>query len=120
MRGQHRKLYTNGVPSVQSICPHTSYALTKALLAPRHRRYEKCLCTRILTPVGNQLPHPISKINPRVRQRLSWGRTIAVLGYRQTRRGETDERTHGCEGRHHLQLVSRLPSGLHERRRNIS
>jgi hypothetical protein len=87
VRGRHRGFYADGVPSVQSTCQHTSYGLTKATLTPRHGRYEKCLCAGILTPVGNQLPHPVSKINPRVRQRLSWGRTIAALGYRQTRRG---------------------------------
>ena len=55
----------------------------------RHGKYEKCLCARILTPIGNQLPHLVSKINPCVRQRLSWGRTIAALGYRRGRQNVT-------------------------------
>jgi hypothetical protein len=70
MRGQHKKFYTDGVPSVQSTCQHTSCELTRPPLA-KQREYEKC--ARRLTPVGNQLPRRVGKIDPCVCQRLSWG-----------------------------------------------
>lgn len=65
MRGSIRKLHTDGVPSVQSTCQHTSYGLTEAPLAKQREKGVR------LTPVGDQLPRRVGEIDPCVCQRLS-------------------------------------------------